>query len=100
MTSPDVLRRRPVRARLVRLTPGRRARQCPPMDLHDLTPAERRVRQAFPTGAEVDFRRDGDDPAEGDAWGPERTVRAGVLRALLLSSPAGENEVPALRISG
>ncbi|MGI8334870.1 hypothetical protein ACRYCC_33370 [Actinomadura scrupuli] len=82
------------------------------MDPNDLTPAERRVWQAFPTGAEVDFRKDGeaqddppgepapDDPAQAEGWGPERTVRAEVLRALLLSSPAAGTEVPALRVSG
>nr|WP_187279028.1 hypothetical protein [Streptomyces lavendulae] len=46
-------------------------------DLTDLTPAERRVRHAFPLGEGVDFREgDDDDPGRGADWGPERTLRA------------------------
>ncbi|SEG48860.1 hypothetical protein SAMN04489712_105501 [Thermomonospora echinospora] len=71
------------------------------MEIADLTPAERRVWQAFPRGEVVDFRRSDDEDAEdGHAWGPERTVRAKVLRALLLSGTAEEGEVAALRVVG
>ena len=70
------------------------------MDPEDLTSAERRVWQAFRTGEEVNFRRGDDDPALGDSWGPERTVRAEVLRALLLRNPTDETEVAAVRIVG
>ncbi|MEU6117337.1 oxidoreductase [Streptomyces sp. NPDC047117] len=87
----------------------------------DLTDPERRLWQAFATGTKVDLRdraadgadgansADGSD-AEGDGsgsgWGPERTVRASVIRALLLGSVdprAGETPVVHLvgaRIAG
>ncbi len=71
------------------------------MEINDLTPAETRVWRAFATGSLVDFRAaDDEDPSDGDAWGPERTVRAGVLRALLLDGPRVEGEVPALNLAG
>lgn len=73
------------------------------MEITDLTPAERRVRDAFPHGALVDFRTgvaDEDDPEGGADWGAGRTVRAEVLRALLLGGEQAEGEVPALRIRG
>ncbi|MFF2849319.1 membrane-associated oxidoreductase [Streptomyces sp. NPDC058001] len=72
------------------------------MEITDLTPAERRLWEAFPSGAGVDFRPDGepDDAVVSGAWGPERTVRAEVLRALLLSGPRADGEIPALRLSG
>ncbi|TDB83495.1 membrane-associated oxidoreductase [Actinomadura sp. KC216] len=70
------------------------------MEPVDLTPVERRVWRAFPTGTSVDLR-DGtdDDPANGAAWGPGRTVRAEVLRKLLLR-PAVEGDVAAVRVVG
>jgi uncharacterized protein YjbI with pentapeptide repeats len=71
------------------------------MEINDLTPAEERVWRAFPTGEAVDFRDTTDeDAAQGDTWGPERTVRAAVLRALLLNGPQEEGEIPALKLSG
>lgn len=71
------------------------------MELADLTPAERRIWQAFPLGEPVDFRQaSGEVPQRGDSWGPERTVRAKVLRTLLLSSAAEEGEIAALRLTG
>ncbi|WP_217166446.1 membrane-associated oxidoreductase [Streptomyces sp. AC512_CC834] len=71
------------------------------MEINDLTPAEARVRRAFATGSAVDFRAaDDEDPADGGAWGPERTVRAGVLRALLLDGPREDGEVAALSLAG
>jgi hypothetical protein len=71
------------------------------MEINDLTPAETRVWRAFPRGEAVDFRTgDDEDPALGDGWGPERTVRAGVLRALLLKAPHEEGEVAALKVAG
>ena len=69
------------------------------MEPVELTAAERRVWRAFRTGAKVDFRRDGDDVEDGAAWGPDRTVRAWVLRKLLLRPPEN-GEVAALRVSG
>ncbi|ARF76437.1 membrane-associated oxidoreductase [Streptomyces griseus] len=73
------------------------------MEINELTPAERRVRDAFPSGAPVDFRtgsEEADDPEGGGDWGPERTVRAEVLRALLLGGERTPGEVPALRVMG
>ncbi|MBQ1097435.1 membrane-associated oxidoreductase [Streptomyces sp. b94] len=71
------------------------------MEINDLTPAEARVWRAFATGTAVDFRTaDDEDPAEGGAWGPERTVRASVLRALLLDGPRADGEVAALSLAG
>ncbi|MGW6565711.1 membrane-associated oxidoreductase [Streptomyces sp. NPDC054975] len=71
------------------------------METNDLTPPELRVWQAFPKGASVDFRAADDaDMGRGADRGPERTVRAEVLRALLLNGPVEEGEIPALKLSG
>ncbi|MGW1957258.1 membrane-associated oxidoreductase [Streptomyces sp. NPDC001920] len=71
------------------------------MEINDLTPAEQRVWQAFPKGQAVDFREAADeDCALGAGWGPQRTVRASVLRALLLDGPAESGEVAALKVAG
>ncbi len=71
------------------------------MDTDDLTPAESRIWRAFATGTAVDFRTtQDDDPADGASWGAERTVRADVLRALLLDGPRAEHEVPSLSLAG
>ncbi|BAC69486.1 membrane-associated oxidoreductase [Streptomyces avermitilis] len=69
------------------------------MEINDLTPAERRVWEAFPRGASVDFRTP-DADTEAAEWGPERTVRASVLRALLLTAPQEEGETAALKVAG
>jgi len=69
-----------------------------------LTPTERRICTAFPTGAEVDLRTGDaqiDDPAGAADWPPARVVRAEVLAALLLG--AGRTfpgRVAALRLRG
>ncbi|MEV5983810.1 membrane-associated oxidoreductase [Streptomyces sp. NPDC052051] len=71
------------------------------MEIADLTPAERRVWEAFPSGAAVDFRESPDeDPTTGASWGPERTVRGEVLRALLLDGPAQDGEIAGLKLWG
>ncbi|MFF3017611.1 membrane-associated oxidoreductase [Streptomyces sp. NPDC057939] len=71
------------------------------MEINDLTPAERRVWEAFPRGVRVDFRTDPDETGAGGAtWGPERTVRAEVLTALLLDGPRVEGRVPGLNLKG
>ncbi|MFD9121033.1 pentapeptide repeat-containing protein [Streptomyces bottropensis] len=76
------------------------------MMINELTAAERRVWDAFPLGAAVDFTTagpgtaEGGTAADGSGWGPERTVRARVLRALLLTAPQEEGEVAALKIAG
>ena len=52
-----------------------------------LTEPEGRAWAAFFTGQEVDLTIDGaDDPADGESWGPQRTVRAKVLADLLADS--------------
>ncbi|MFG2925134.1 membrane-associated oxidoreductase [Streptomyces sp. NPDC048305] len=73
------------------------------MEITSLTPAERRVWDAFPHGAPVDFRTGSaqeDDPETGAGWGAGRTVRAEVLRALLLGGRRDDGEIPALRVQG
>ncbi|MGC4972029.1 membrane-associated oxidoreductase [Streptomyces sp. DT199] len=71
------------------------------MEIEDMTPAEERVWRAFPRGQDVDFRDAADeDPARGADWGPDRTVRAAVVRALLLSAPQEDGETAALRLAG
>ncbi|MFJ5773105.1 membrane-associated oxidoreductase [Streptomyces sp. NPDC093094] len=71
------------------------------MAINDLTPAEARVWRAFARGENVDFRTGPDeDPATGSGWGPGRTVRASVLRALLVSAPQEDGEISALRLTG
>ncbi|WP_153814400.1 membrane-associated oxidoreductase [Streptomyces sp. SUK 48] len=70
-------------------------------DLTDLTPAERRVRHAFPLGEGVDFREgDDDDPGRGADWGPERTLRAEFLRELLLAGPVAQGRTAGLKVTG
>lgn len=71
------------------------------MEISDLSEAERQVWDAFPLGRGVDFRERHREPAESGAdWGPERTVRAEVLRALLIDGPRQEGETPVLRLHG
>ncbi|MFE1932616.1 membrane-associated oxidoreductase [Streptomyces sp. NPDC059474] len=71
------------------------------MEIADLTPAERRVWEAFPLGEGVDMRESADDdPAAGGSWGPERTVRAEVLRALLVDGPSRGGEIAGLKLAG
>ncbi|WP_418961309.1 membrane-associated oxidoreductase [Streptomyces tritici] len=71
------------------------------MEINDLTPAERRIWEAFPHDEGVDFRAHPDeDPGTGASWGPERTVRAEVLRALLLDGPDREGATPGLKVTG
>ncbi|WP_214323648.1 hypothetical protein [Nonomuraea sediminis] len=74
------------------------------MRVEELTEAERRVWEAFPRGEEVDFttgKPEEDHPASGAGWGAERTVRARVIAALLMSEEAHlSHRVPAIRIKG
>ncbi|MEV5239185.1 membrane-associated oxidoreductase [Streptomyces cinnamoneus] len=71
------------------------------MDINDLSAAELRVWHAFPKGVSVDLRAaDDEDAAQGADWGQERTVRAEVLRTLLLSGPQEEGEIAALKLAG
>ncbi len=48
----------------------------------------------------MDFRVENEDPAPGNPWGAERTIRASVLRTLLLKAPQEEGEIAALKITG
>ncbi|MGP3990930.1 membrane-associated oxidoreductase [Streptomyces sp. 3N207] len=59
------------------------------MEINELTEPERRVWEAFPLGAPVDL-----------TTADERTVRARVLRSLLLTPPEENGEIPALRLRG
>lgn len=71
------------------------------MEINDLTHAERRLWDAFPRGEGVDFRTGPDeDAADGGGWGPERTVRAGVITALLLNGPRTPGLVAGLNVRG
>ncbi|MGW3458226.1 membrane-associated oxidoreductase [Streptomyces olivaceoviridis] len=71
------------------------------MEITELTPAECRVRDAFPLGEGVDFRQgDDEDPERGGSWGPERTLRAEVLRELLLDGPVREGRIAGLKVTG
>jgi hypothetical protein len=61
--------------------------------VENLSDAERLMWEAFPRGELVDLRSGDariDDPAGGWEWGPERTVRAEVLKVLLLGVRAVE----------
>nr|WP_202529198.1 membrane-associated oxidoreductase [Streptomyces sp. SID486] len=71
------------------------------VEIDELTAAEERVWRAFPRGEAVDFRESAeDDPEAGGHWGPERTVRARVLRALLLAGPRQDGETASLSLAG
>jgi len=72
-----------------------------------LTEPERRLREAFATGAKVDVRsvatpQEPEDPeVDGPGWGPERTVRAEVIRSLLLgSADTRPGETPVVHLVG
>ncbi|MCB8906753.1 MULTISPECIES: membrane-associated oxidoreductase [unclassified Streptomyces] len=68
------------------------------MDIADLTPLESRIRYAFARGEAVDVRQEHGAPDSPDVAGP--SVRAVVLRGLLLSGPVEDGEIPALRLRG
>lgn len=62
------------------------------LDYDELTGPERELWDAFPEGRRVDLRTgapEDDDVAGGEHWGPERTVRAAVVAALLLGANTG-----------
>jgi hypothetical protein len=74
------------------------------MNIDELSPAERRLWEAFPRGESVDLST-GDpalsDPSLAERWGPERFVRAEVLVALLAGAVEAESgHVAAVRLSG
>jgi hypothetical protein len=71
------------------------------MEIHDLTPFERKVWDAFPRGQDVEFSGPDDEKAEqGGSWGPERSVRADVIRRLLVLGHPADGEIAALRLTG
>jgi hypothetical protein len=80
------------------------------VDLSGLSDAEQLLLKAFPVGAWADLRTGdprSDEPADGAGWGPERTIRAGVIASLLLGETAllgeaapGQGKVPAARLRG
>ncbi|WP_328500779.1 membrane-associated oxidoreductase [Streptomyces sp. NBC_00457] len=71
------------------------------MEPNDLTPTELRVWQAFSHGESVDLRSAaGEDVGNGADWGPERSVRAAVLRSLLLNGPQEDGEIASLKLAG
>jgi hypothetical protein len=74
------------------------------VDLSGLSDAEQLLLKAFPAGGWVDLRTGDprrDEPADGAGWGPERTIRAGVIACLLLGEAVpGPGKVPAVRLRG
>ncbi|MFG2555033.1 oxidoreductase [Streptomyces sp. NPDC048581] len=70
----------------------------------ELTPPERELWDAFPEGRPVDLRTgvpEDDRVAGGAGWGPDRTVRAAVIAALLLGANAPQpGAVAVLRLAG
>jgi hypothetical protein len=71
------------------------------MKILELTPFEREVWNAFPNGRRVTGPGADEEAAErGDSWGAERSVRAEVLRKLLLSDHPTNGEIAALRLTG
>jgi hypothetical protein len=75
----------------------------------DLSDAERRIWEAFPTGRLVKFGAGDlgqDAPAGGEGWGPDREVRAEVLAALLCGAvevepgQTGEVHLARARVAG
>ncbi|WP_406418564.1 oxidoreductase [Streptomyces sp. NBC_01614] len=70
----------------------------------ELTSPERELWDAFPEGRRVDLRTgtpEEDRVADGARWGPERTVRAAVVAALLLGANIGQpGAVARLRLTG
>jgi hypothetical protein len=71
----------------------------------ELSEPERALKDALPSGETVDLRANApgvsDDPADGATWGPERTVRAELIRELLVAeTPPGSPPPRALRLRG
>ncbi|MCO6011262.1 hypothetical protein NE236_40565 [Actinoallomurus purpureus] len=64
-----------------------------------LTASERKLAEAFSTGRRLTLGSG--DPGRGATWGPDRTIRAEVVRELLVSAtPPSRAGVPAVRITG
>ena len=72
------------------------------MTFPDLAESEQRLWQAAGTGQWADYRAPGDAGASaGAGWGPERAIRAEVIRALLAGAAGREpGSIPAVRLRG
>jgi len=71
------------------------------MKIADLTPFEREVWDAFSDGRDVAAPGAEDaEPEQGRSWGPERSVRAEVIRKLLIGGRPADGEVASLRLAG
>lgn len=71
------------------------------MKIPDLTPFERKVWNAFPHGRDVKFSgADGEEAEQGQSWGPERSVRAEVIRRILVGGQPADGEIASLRLTG
>ncbi|WP_460355129.1 hypothetical protein [Actinoallomurus acanthiterrae] len=69
------------------------------MRIKSLTSSERRLWDAFPTGERVTLGNG--DPRHGASWGADRTIRAEVIRELLVSTRSPSRAgVPAVRLTG
>ena len=72
--------------------------------MQDLTECERLLQEVFQVGGLVDLRAGDpgvDDPGAGAQWGSDRTIRAEVIRGLLLGSQKpGQGAVSAIRLIG
>jgi hypothetical protein len=69
----------------------------------ELTEPERRLCTAAAAGRVLDLRSretGDDDPADGRRWGPQRTIRAGLLRQLLLGEHPSAPRPIAVRVRG
>ncbi len=72
-----------------------------PLPVDELTPPERVLWEAFPRGESVDLSGGDFDFDSTEAWGPERTVRAEVISALMLGAQEDEpGHVSAVRLTG
>ncbi|MEU6663863.1 membrane-associated oxidoreductase [Streptomyces sp. NPDC046821] len=71
------------------------------MEINNLTAAERRVWEGFPRGEGVDFVEEyGDLPEDPEVPVPERTLRASVLRRLLLRGDQEQGHTRELWVAG
>lgn len=71
------------------------------MQMDELSEPERALWDAFPRGEPVDLSGGDHDFDSTNAWGPERTVRAEVISALLLGARETEpGHVAAVRLTG
>jgi hypothetical protein len=67
----------------------------------DLTPAERRLLECIANDEEADFSAPDDDPTQGAAWGPDRTIRSAFLFWLCTNQQAAACIPPkGIRIRG